>query len=183
MNIHTKLPNLYLLGFMGSGKSTVGQRVAELLYMRFLDGDIEISKKMGMSIAKVVENYGESYFRKLEQAFIESEHPAEGCVVACGGGILTSDGMLEQLERKGVLICLLASAETLLKRTEEDYINIRPLLNGASNRLERIKELLTKRISLYNAVRLKIVTDDKAVDEVVGEALEYYRSAICLKET
>lgn len=178
MKVYSQLPNLYLVGFMGSGKSTVGKKVAECLAMRFVDVDVEISKKMQLSITEIIENHGEPYFRKLEQAFIDEEHPREGCIIACGGGILTSEGMLEQLESRGIPICLLAMPETLLMRIKADPVNIRPLLNKTQNRLETINQLFTQRDSLYDAVRLKIVTDNKTIDKVAAQVVACYRSAI-----
>lgn len=79
-------PNLYLLGFMGTGKSSVGRKVAARLKLKFLDSDAEIEKSAGMQINDIFAKYGEEKFRQMERDFMESGHPESGCVISCGGG-------------------------------------------------------------------------------------------------
>ena len=83
-----KHPNIYLLGFMGTGKTSVGKRLAQTLGYTFIDSDEEIEKKCAMEIKDIFAKYGEDYFRKLEREFIESGHPAANCVISCGGGLV-----------------------------------------------------------------------------------------------
>src|SRR5687768_5670956 len=94
--LHPKV-NLYLVGFMGTGKSTVGRVLAQRLGMRVLDSDAEIERRAGQSITEIFAARGEAGFRELEREFVESGHPAEGCIVACGGGLVLQEGMIPRL--------------------------------------------------------------------------------------
>ena len=85
-------PNLYLLGFMGTGKSSVGRKVAARLKLKFLDSDAEIEKSAGMQINDIFAKYGEEKFRQMERDFMESGHPESGCVISCGGGLCCREG-------------------------------------------------------------------------------------------
>ena len=91
-------PNLYLVGFMGVGKSAIGQRVALELKYKFLDSDAVIEQQVGKSIPEIFETEGESNFRGYEREFIDSGHPTEGCVISCGGGLIMQRGMQQQLQ-------------------------------------------------------------------------------------
>ena len=104
-------PNIYLVGFMGVGKSTIGIRLARELNYSFFDSDDVIEKRAGKAISEIFANEGEAVFRQYEREFIDSGHPNEGCVVSCGGGLIVQEGMAEQLKSKGVVVCLSASIE------------------------------------------------------------------------
>src|ERR1035438_5655508 len=88
-------PNLYLAGFMGTGKSALGRRLAELERLRFIDSDEVISHATGKSVAEIFAEEGEAEFRRREREFVEGGHPARGCVVALGGGLVTQPGIIE----------------------------------------------------------------------------------------
>ena len=90
-SIYVDNPNLYLVGFMGTGKSTVGRRVAENLGFQFIDVDQSIEGEEGLSIAQIFAQRGEEAFRELERKFINSGHPDSNCVVSCGGGLSVPD--------------------------------------------------------------------------------------------
>ena len=111
-------PNLYLLGFMGTGKSVLGKRLAARLNYRFLDSDSAIEKKYSMPIKEIFSKYGEESFRKMEREFIEAGHPESGCVVACGGGLVCRDGMPELVKSKGVSVVLFSTPEEIFERKE-----------------------------------------------------------------
>ena len=113
-------PNLYLLGFMGTGKSSVGRKIAARLGMRFLDSDAEIEKSAGMEIKDIFAKFGEERFREMERKFIESGHPDSGCVVSCGGGLCFRDGMPELLRGKGVCVVLFSTPEEICERGFEE---------------------------------------------------------------
>src|SRR5258708_3580274 len=106
--------NLYLVGFMGTGKTTVGRITAQRLGVALLDSDHEIERLRGKPVARIFAEEGEAVFRSLEREFIERGHPSSRTVVACGGGLVTQPGLLELLQKKGVVICLQASIETIL---------------------------------------------------------------------
>ena len=111
--------NLYLVGFMGTGKTTIGRAVAYRLKYQLLDSDHEIERQEDRTVAEIFDEQGEDYFRELERRFIDKGHAETNCVVACGGGLVVQPGMLDKLQKKGVVVCLHASLETILQRTSE----------------------------------------------------------------
>lgn len=167
--------NLYLVGFMGSGKSTVGWQAAKALRFQFLDSDKEIEKRAGRAIAEIFATEGEPAFRALEREFVEEGHPAAGCVVACGGGLIVPDGMLARLRQRGVVVCLHAPLETILERTSRN--NSRPLLQ-VENRLERIQQLFAQRDPIYRAAGTVVLTDRRPLREIVSHVLRVYREEV-----
>lgn len=154
-------PNLYLVGFMGTGKSALGRRLAKRLSMRFLDSDEEIEKKCGMKVREIFEKLGESRFREMEREFMESGHPESGCVVSCGGGLVCSEGMPELVKRRGVSIALFAPPEVVYKRVSGS--GKRPLLN-VENPLEKIRDLMQKRMPFYLKSGVCVASDGNISD-------------------
>ena len=151
-------PNLYLLGFMGTGKSVLGKRLAYRLGYRFIDSDFEIEKKYGMPIKEIFATMGEEKFRQMEREFIESGHPTSNCVVSCGGGLCCRGDMPELVKSKGVSVVLFSTPEEILERTSRN--KSRPLLN-VENPLERIKTLLAERTPYYMRSGVAIAADKK----------------------
>ena len=164
--------NLYLVGFMGTGKSTVGRQVARQLGFRFLDSDHEIERIQGKPVAKIFAEEGEARFRALEREFIEQGHPAEGCIVACGGGLIVPPGMLELLRGRGVVICLHAPIETILQRTLRT--NHRPLIR-VENPEQRVRELYAQREEIYRRTGTMVLTDNRPRREIAAHGLRVYR--------
>ena len=167
-------PNLYLVGFMGVGKSAIGRRVARELGYRFLDSDHLIEKEQGKRIPQIFAESGEGHFRQLERRFIENGHPEEGCVVSCGGGLVVQDGMKDLLREKGVVICLFASVESIIERTARN--KNRPLLN-VPNPAAKVRALLKEREPIYMAAGTCITTDGRSIPEVVHHMMRTYKSA------
>lgn len=166
-------PNLYLVGFMGTGKSTIGRMVAQKLDFQFIDSDHAIEENEGMSIPEIFAAKGEVGFRAMERGFIESGHPTSGCLVACGGGLVIQPGMLELVKSKGPAICLLASAETVYERTKGNAN--RPLLN-VEDPLARIKEMLAIREPIYRMVGSEILTDNRSLSDIVTHICRSYKN-------
>lgn len=169
----TPCANLYLIGFMGVGKSAVGRGVAKSLKFRFIDSDKEIERKAGMAIADIFASEGEAAFRKMEREFIEGGHPASDCVIACGGGLPIASGMRELLLQKGIVVCLFASEHTILERTARN--KNRPLLN-VEDPEARIRTLLEARTPIYKKTGTGICTDNRPLAEVVEHVARVYRS-------
>lgn len=167
-------PNLYLVGFMGVGKSAVGSRLAHELNYSFFDSDEVIEKRVGKTIPEIFAEDGEAAFRRYELEFIESGHPAEGCVVSCGGGLVVQEGMAERLKSKGVVICLFASIESIFRRTQRN--KNRPLLN-VDNPEARIRELFAAREQIYMNAGICISTEGRSIAEVVKHVLRTYRTS------
>ena len=164
--------NLYLVGFMGTGKSTVGRLIAQRLGFRLLDSDQEIEQQQGRSIAEIFAQDGEPAFRTLERAFVEGGHPAERAVVACGGGLVVQPGLADELRRRGVVVCLHASLATVLERTSRH--RHRPLLN-VEDPAERIRTLYAAREPVYRNAGTVILTDGRPLGEVVAHVLRVWR--------
>ena len=169
-----KKPNLYIVGFMGVGKSAIGRKVARKLRYRFIDSDQMIEKKAGVKIAEIFAGEGEPAFRKMERDFVESGHPEEGCVVSCGGGLVVQEGMSERLKEKGVVVCLFASPECIVERTGRNAN--RPLLNVADPE-KRVRELLAEREPIYMNAGACITTEGRSMLEVVRHVVRTYKAA------
>jgi shikimate kinase len=164
--------NLYLVGFMGTGKSTVGRAVAMRLGFQLLDSDHEIERQKGRTVAQIFAAEGEAAFRELERAFVERGHPDRGAVVACGGGLVVQPGMLELLETKGVVVCLHASLDTVLRRTAQ--VRTRPLLDVADP-AARLRQLYLEREPVYKRAGTVILTDLRPLHDIVMHVLRSYR--------
>lgn len=165
-------PNLYLVGFMATGKSTFGRMAAARSGMRFIDVDDEIERAEGCTIAQLFAAKGEPYFRSCERRFIESGHPDRGCIVACGGGLVVQPGMLEMLRSRGVVICLHASEQTILARTANR--KDRPLLEVA-DQAQRVRTLMAQRLPIYERCGTMILTDGRSFQDVTEHVLRVYR--------
>ena len=167
-----KTDKIYLVGFMGTGKSTVGRILARQLGLHFLDSDHEIERKQGKAVAKIFAEDGEAQFRALERAFVESGHPEHGVIVACGGGLVVAPGMLELLHRRGVVICLHAPIETILQRTM--HTTHRPLLQ-VENPEQRLRDLYAQREEIYRRTGTMVLTDKRPMREIAAHVLRVYR--------
>jgi shikimate kinase len=165
-------PNLYLAGFMGTGKSMLGRRLAEMKGMRFLDSDEVIARGAGKPVAQIFTEDGEAEFRRKEREFAEHGHPARGCVVALGGGMVAQPGIIEILREKGVLVALVASVETILARTKSNPS--RPLLNVPDPEA-RVRELLAAREPFYQRAGTNISTDGRSAGDLLAHLDRIYR--------
>jgi shikimate kinase len=164
--------NLYLVGFMGTGKTTVGRAIGQKIGFEVIDSDHEIERLQGKSIPEIFAQDGEPAFRAMERAFIESGHPAQRTIVACGGGLVVQPGMLERLKAKGVVVCLHASLETILDRTARH--RNRPLL-AVENPEERIRTLYAAREAIYRRSGTLILTDSRPLQDIVAHVLRVWR--------
>ena len=170
--MHSPETNLYFVGFMGTGKTTVGRTVAQCMGHHLLDSDVEIERLAGKPVAEIFASEGEPAFRAMERAFIERGHPSTGCVVACGGGLVVQPGMLDLLKSRGVVICLHASLDTILKRTQGS--RHRPLLN-VDDPMERIRTLYAQREPVYRQAGTMVLTDGRQLNDIVAHVLRIYR--------
>lgn len=165
-------PNLYLIGFMGVGKSLIGRQVSRILKMEFVDSDQAIEQRVDMPIAKIFETRGESAFRQLERDFIEDGHAPQGTIISCGGGLPVQPGMAGLLREKGIVVCLFASPETVLERTLGNPK--RPLLN-VENPAERIRQLMAEREPIYKSCGIGVSTEGRPISDIVGNIVRIYR--------
>lgn len=164
--------NLFLIGFMGSGKSTVARMLSRDTGAELIEMDENIEAEAGMLIKEIFEQYGEAHFRDLETQLLARIGEKNGAIVSCGGGTILRPENVELMKQSGVIVCLQASPETIYERVKKS--NSRPLLNGNMN-LDYIKELMLKRVPLYEAAADRVVSvDHKKVFEVVDELLPIY---------
>lgn len=170
--MHASEVNLYLTGFMGTGKTTIGRVVAYRLGFALMDSDHEIEHKYGKTIPQIFADQGEPAFRAMERDFVETGHPATKTVIACGGGLIVQPGNLEALQKKGVIICLHASLETILKRTQGN--KNRPLLD-VDDPMERIRTLYAVREPIYKKAGSVILTDGRPMLDIVQHVMRAYR--------
>ncbi|MEY3543871.1 MAG: hypothetical protein RLZZ247_28 [Cyanobacteriota bacterium] len=161
--------NLYLVGMMGSGKSTAGRHLAELLGYRFLDADTSIEQVAGRSIPELFASEGEAGFRALEAAVLNQIASWHSLVVATGGGVVTRPENWGQLHQ-GVVIWLDAPEALLLERLRSDATP-RPLLQTADP-AARLTALLAERQPLYAQADLHIVQDGRPAEQVAAQILE-----------
>ena len=164
--------NLYLVGFMGTGKTTVGRAVGQKIGFHVLDSDHEIERLQGKTIPDIFAQDGEPAFRAMERTFIEQGHPAERTLVACGGGLVVQPGMLALLKTKGVVVCLHASLETILARTARH--RNRPLL-AVDDPEERIRTLFAAREPVYKQSGTVILTDCRPLPEIVAHVIRAWK--------
>lgn len=140
--------NIILIGFMGSGKSTLGRLIADSLDMTFIDTDEYIEDKEGMSISKIFELKGEKYFREVETKYIKEISEFGNTVVSTGGGVANSPTNMNFLKKKGLVFFLDCSIKCLVERLMES--NTRPLLSGYEDLTKRITDLLSQRLDNYH---------------------------------
>ncbi|MCX7914041.1 MAG: shikimate kinase [Thermodesulfovibrionales bacterium] len=164
--------NIVLTGFMGTGKSEVGRVLAEKLSFDFLDSDAEIEKRENMSITQIFTNYGERKFRDIEADIIRELSEKEKVVISTGGGVVLRQSNMLNLRKKGIVVCLTASAETILQRVKDT--DDRPLLKG-DDPLGRIRELLEYRTPFYGDADITINTENKTPEEIASEIIEKLR--------
>ena len=156
--------NLALVGFMGTGKSTIGRELATELGFGFLDTDQSIEERAQASISDIFKNQGEAGFRKLEQELVNELKSTEKLVIATGGGLVCQPETLEALRRCSFLVCLWATPEVIWERVR--IHQHRPLLQGPDP-LGKIRELLQSREKFYRQADLLINTDSRPVKELV----------------
>ena len=149
--------NIFLVGPMGSGKSSLGKKLAKSLDKKFMDTDKEIEKKESKTISEIFENSGERYFREKEKEILINIPNSLNIVIATGGGIVIDQENREKLKENKVIF-LNASLERQLKRTSKS--DKRPLLKNV-DRLKKLKELYDQRLDLYIEVSNFEINVDK----------------------
>jgi shikimate kinase/3-dehydroquinate synthase len=166
--------NIFLVGLMGSGKTTIGRSLAKKLNLRFLDADQEIETRTGASIPLIFEIEGEASFRQREADVIRDLTAQQGIVLATGGGAVLNETSRQLLRERGTVIYLRASVASILQRTSHD--KNRPLLQTADPRA-KIEALSRERAPLYQEVaHIIIETGRPNVHSVVQNILTQLQS-------
>lgn len=160
--------NIVLMGFMGTGKSTVGRALADRLGYAFVDMDTRIEAREGRAISAIFATDGEAHFRRLERALVQELAAGSGLVVATGGGIVLNPDNVGDFARTGLVVCLRATPAAILARVAHE--THRPLL-AEGDKLAKISALLAKRQPLYDAIPHQVDTTGRAIDAIVEQVL------------
>ena len=166
--------NLALVGFMGTGKSSVGQLVAAQIHFRFADTDELIEARTGKSISGIFAEGGESQFREYERAVVEDLTGFYRTVIATGGGLVTQEENLNSLKTHALVVCLWASPETIWARVRHQMH--RPLLQ-TPDPPARIRQLLAEREPFYRRADVLVNTEMRSVKDVVHHVIHQFRLA------
>ena len=168
------MSNIILIGFMGSGKTEVGRRLAQRLDYGFVDTDAMIEQSAGMRIAEIFAGQGEAAFRKMERDLIMRHlRRLDKTVISTGGGMAIFNNNLPRLKKLGKMVCLSAKPEVILKRL--DGQSDRPLINTPNPR-EKIEMLLCRRREYYEQADFSVDTSELSADEVVQKILDWLAS-------
>jgi shikimate kinase len=162
--------NVVLIGYRGTGKSTVGKIVASRLGRTMISTDSEIVKRAGQSIPEIVAQQGWDYFRDLESQVCQELAGRDGLVIDTGGGAILRAQNVEALKKTGILFWLTASVETITKRIGRD--TQRPSLTGTKSFVDEIQEVLRERAPKYEAAANHVIaTDGRSLVQVADEIL------------
>ncbi|MFH1577393.1 MAG: shikimate kinase [Candidatus Margulisiibacteriota bacterium] len=166
--------NIVLIGFMGSGKSVVGHKLASELGLTYIDTDQLIEEAAGLSISDIFAQKGEAVFRELETETIKQLQGTDGHVLATGGGMVLRQENVKMLKDLGPLVMLWAEPEMIYQRVKQE--KHRPLLEVADPQAE-IKRVLDKRTPVYNRVAdYKVDTTKLSVNECVEGIIKWLKS-------
>lgn len=164
----TTMRNIVLAGFMGTGKTTIGQTVAARLEMPFIDLDDAIEAAAGQSIAEIFAAEGEAAFRRLEAQITQQVAAQSGQVIATGGGTLLNTDTRAAFARSGLLVCLTADPATIMERVAGD--EARPLAQDQ----EALIKLMGDRAALYASLPYHVDTSDRTPEQAVEEVIRIW---------
>ena len=161
--------NVFLIGFMGAGKSTIARELCRELHCDLVEMDERIVKEQKMSINDIFAQFGEEHFRDIESQMVIDLGKQKASVVSCGGGVVVRKQNVENMKKSGKIIYLTATPETIYERVKNS--TERPILNGHMN-VEYIKELMAKRKDLYEAAAdYCVATDGKDRKQICEEII------------
>jgi shikimate kinase len=169
--------HLYLVGYRGSGKTTLAKRLSQQLGLPWFDSDIEVEKAEGATIREIFDKHGETGFRDREVAAIERLSQQPSSIIALGGGAILRPKNRQTIQRTGACVWLSAQPEELAKRIHGDVLTAerRPALTGLSS-FDEIVSLLARREPLYQEVsQLKIETDHEALDNITQQVATWFQ--------
>lgn len=162
--------NVVLIGYRGTGKSTVGKIVAARLGRNVVSTDAEIVKRAGQSIPDIVAQQGWDYFRDLESQVCQELAGRDGLVIDTGGGAILRSQNVDALKKSGTLFWLTASVETIAQRIGRD--TQRPSLTGTKSFVEEIQEVLRERTPKYEAAADHVIaTEGRSLVQIADEIL------------
>ncbi|MCP4653251.1 MAG: shikimate kinase [Candidatus Omnitrophica bacterium] len=157
------MKNIYLVGFMGTGKTYVGKIIANRLGRSFVEMDETIEKQQNRKIVDIFAKDGQAHFRALENKLLNELAEKNNLIVSCGGGVICNDENIKLLKKSGVVFNLHSSAQKVYDRTKMH--KTRPILN-VDDPLSRIKELMAERAKYYNQADYTVLSEDQTPQEV-----------------
>jgi shikimate kinase len=166
--------HVVLVGLPGSGKSTVGGLVAELLAAPLLDIDSILVRQMGMPIAQIFGMVGEPRFRSMERDAVRTARAREPAVIVPGGGWAAQPGEMQEARPGSLLIYLKCTPATAARRSEQG--EVRPLVAGAADPADRVKALLATREPYYKLADYEVATDGKKAQDIAEEVVHLARA-------
>ena len=175
MDATRKISNIALIGFMGTGKSSVGRLVADQLHFTFLDTDDVLVSRAGKPIAEIFAQEGEPAFREKESALVHELTLRTRTVISTGGGLPVNPANLASLKTHALVMCLWASPEKIHERVHGQ--SHRPLLNDP-DALAKIRALLAAREPSYRQADVLVNTEMRSVREVAHQVIHQYRLAL-----
>lgn len=159
----TSMRKIYLVGFMGCGKSAIGRRLSYALRMPYYDMDHEIVRQQGMSIPEIFEKYGEDHFRQLETEFLRNFRD-EACIIATGGGVAMKEQNRRIMRRTGLVFFLDATFEDIYKRIKND--KNRPIVQRSTK--SELEQLYYYRRKFYRqAGHIRVFTKGRTIKQIV----------------
>ncbi len=163
------MDNIILIGFMGTGKSTVSECLSRMYAMRIVEMDQVIAEREGMSIPEIFAAYGEEYFRNLETRLLVEAQSERNTVISCGGGAVLRERNVAEMKKNGKVVLLTASPEVVYERVKDS--DDRPVLNGRKN-VKEIADLMEQRREKYEAAADVVIhTDHKTAPEICEELI------------
>lgn len=157
--------NIFLIGFMGVGKSSVASVLSEVLGYELVEMDEEIVRQQDMAISDIFDEYGENYFRRLETELLKEVAKKKNQIISCGGGAVLQEGNVKIMKSCGTIVLLTAEPETIYDRVKGDLS--RPLLSGNMS-IAYICELMEERQLRYEeAADLTVATDGRDIHTIV----------------
>ncbi|MBU0678374.1 MAG: shikimate kinase [Verrucomicrobia bacterium] len=169
-----KNANIVLVGFMGTGKTTVGRIVADRLGRELVDMDTIIEERETRAISDIFAQDGEPYFRDLERALTQELAGRQNLVITAGGGIVLNPDNIRDFSVTGLVVCLRADPDEILRRVQaEDH---RPLLENG-DKANRIRDILADRQPLYDAIAHQIDTTSLSPEGTAREIVRIFLSA------
>jgi shikimate kinase len=174
MTADRRLENIALIGFMGTGKSSVGRLVASHLHFDFVDTDELIEARGGRTISEIFAQAGEAAFRQIEKQIVSELAHARRMVISSGGGLAAQPDNLASLKEHALIVCLWASPEAIWERVRHQ--SHRPLLNDPDPQ-GRIRTLLAAREPYYRQADVLVNTEMRSVKEVAHHVLHHYHAA------
>ena len=157
---------IYLVGFMGAGKSTVGRELSLKLHWPFLDLDTEIEKSEKRSVRGIFARFGEPHFRQLERDHLQRVSETPRAIIALGGGAYVDPANRSIVDTSGVSVWLNASLASVKRRVRPD--GSRPLLADA----EKARQLYAERLPSYRLARIHVLTDNRLPDAIAEEIVQ-----------